>query len=491
MPVTDEQNVIIGFKPTPGSIVSVQAYAGSGKTFTLKEFADANPSLKILYIVFNKAIKDDAKKKFPKNVECKTSHGLAVTRYKHFAHKYRQFISVSEYRAMMGEDDWRVVKLAINGLTHFMNSDEHESTTEHVLKDLSKTDKISQSRLDQALRAAKRTWQMQSDPLNDAYCSPNTILKLFQLSNPALDQFYNVILFDESQDANPVTIDIVLRNNCCKVFVGDQHQVINRWRGAENALEIVEDHGAQVMRLTKSFRFGPLVAALANVVLSMKGETFPLVGLGSLDAIVEPSAIQDQNFYAIISRTYMGVIQSAYESIMWGKRVMWNGGISKYRLDELLDLHALKTGNIAAIKNNRITTEYGNWANFLEIAETTKDVDMVRAIKLMEVYADIPGMVETMRMNEARTEKEADLIVTTAHTSKGKEFDHVIINDDFPSIIEAVVMKKPREVIIDELNLLYVTITRTKKSVNINTSLMELLEEYRSRIERNVSVVII
>lgn len=44
MPVTDEQNVIIGFKPTPGSIVSVQAYAGSGKTFTLKEFADANPS---------------------------------------------------------------------------------------------------------------------------------------------------------------------------------------------------------------------------------------------------------------------------------------------------------------------------------------------------------------------------------------------------------------------------------------------------------------
>lgn len=170
---------------------------------------------------------------------------------------------------------------------------------------------------------------------------------------------------------------------------------------------------------------------------------------------------------------------------------MWNGGISKYRLDELLDLHALKTGNIAAIKNNRITTEYGNWANFLEIAETTKDVDMVRAIKLMEVYADIPGMVETMRMNETRTEKEADLIVTTAHTSKGKEFDHVIINDDFPSIIEAVVMKKPREVIIDELNLLYVTITRTKKSVNINTSLMELLEEYRSRIERNVSVVII
>jgi DNA transposition AAA+ family ATPase len=71
MPVTDEQNVIIGFKPTPGSIVSVQAYAGSGKTFTLKEFADANPSLKILYIVFNKAIKDDAKRNSQKTSSVK------------------------------------------------------------------------------------------------------------------------------------------------------------------------------------------------------------------------------------------------------------------------------------------------------------------------------------------------------------------------------------------------------------------------------------
>ena len=69
MPVTDEQNVIIGFKPTPGSIVSVQAYAGSGKTFTLKEFADANPSLKILYIVFNKAIKDENINDFPNEID--------------------------------------------------------------------------------------------------------------------------------------------------------------------------------------------------------------------------------------------------------------------------------------------------------------------------------------------------------------------------------------------------------------------------------------
>lgn len=491
MPVTDEQKVIIDFKPSPGSIVSVQAYAGSGKTFTLNEFALANPTLRMLYIVFNKAIKDEAKLKFPKNVDCKTSHGLATTRFKHFSHKIKHFISVSEYRTLMGEEDWKIVKLAINGLTHFMNSDEREITTEHVLKDISKTDKIPQSRLDQALRAAKRTWLIQSDHQNDAFCSSNTILKLFQLSDPALDKFYDVILFDESQDANPVTIDIVLRNNCCKVFVGDQHQVINRWRGAENALEIVEGHGAEVMRLTKSFRFGPLVAALANVVLSMKGETFPLVGLGKLDAIVEPTVIQDEKFYAYISRTYMGVIQSAYESIMYGKRVMWNGGIAKYRLDELLDLHALKTGNLAGIKNDRVLREYGNWANFHEIAETTKDVDMVRAIKLMENYVDIPGMVDTMRMNEAKTEKEADLLVTTGHTSKGKEWDHVIINDDFPLIMEAIMMKKPREVIIDELNLLYVTITRAKNSVNINTSLLELLEEYRSRVEKNESVVII
>ncbi|MEX6150779.1 3'-5' exonuclease [Providencia hangzhouensis] len=491
MAATDEQQRIIDYKAEPGSMVCVQAYAGSGKTFTLKVYADTHKDKKMLYLVFNKSIREEAEKKFPKNVECKTSHALAAARFKHYRHKTKLNIQVKEYRDLMEEEDWRVVKLAINGLSHFMNSADYEINTTHVLKDLGNIDIIPPSRVDSALRAARRIWKQQIDQESDVPCTNNTLLKLYQMSNPALDSVYDIILFDEAQDANPVTLDIVLNNKCAKLFVGDKHQMINRWRGAENALDVVEEKGASVLRLTKSFRFGPMVAALANVVLSMIGETHPLVGLGKLDEVCQPHEIAEHGFHAVISRTYMGVISSAYEAILMGKRVMWNGGIGKYNLGELLDLHAMKTSNYEAIKNPRVLTDYGNWANFQEIAETTKDTNMMRAIRLMENYVDIPGMVDTMRLNEARTHKDADLIITTAHTSKGMEWDNVILNDDYPSIIEALMMKKSKQSIIDEMNLLYVAITRTQSRININGSMMELLEQYNHRRERNESIIIV
>ncbi|NDL01318.1 3'-5' exonuclease [Photorhabdus bodei] len=491
MPATDEQQIIINYKATPGSMVCVQAYAGSGKTYTLKSYAEAHPEMRILYLVFNKSIREEAQKKFPKNVDCKTSHALAAARFKHYSYKSKINIAVKEYKDLMGEEDWRVVKLAINGLTHFMNSADYEITIAHVLKDIGDPDKIPSSRIDAALRAARQVWKQQIDPKSDVPCTSNTLLKLFQMSNPSLDQVYDTILFDEAQDANPVTLNIVLNNKCSKIFGGDVHQAINRWRGAENALGIVEEKGATVMRLTKSFRFRPMVAALANIVLSMKGEIHPLVGLGPLDEVAQPEEIAQNGFHAVISRTYMGVIQSAYEAIIRGKRVMWNGGIGKYNLDELLDLHAMKTSNYQAIKNPRVLSDYGNWVNYQEIAETTKDINMIRAIRLIESYVDIPGMVDTMRANEALTEKEADLIVTTAHTSKGMEWNNVIMNNDYPSILEALIMKKPKQAIIDEMNLLYVAITRTQESININNALMELLEEYKQRRERNISIALL
>ncbi|MDU9557910.1 3'-5' exonuclease, partial [Escherichia coli] len=148
-------------------------------------------------------------------------------------------------------------------------------------------------------------------------------------------------------------------------------------------------------------------------------------------------------------------------------RVMWNGGITKYNLDELLDIYHLKMMRLDLVKNKKILSDYGNWANYVDIAESTKDTNMNRAIRIMEEYIDIPGMIATMRSNEAKTEAEADLVVTTAHTSKGLEWNNVILNDDFASILEAIDMKKPKATIIDEMNLIYVAITRAKDRLSI------------------------
>ena len=79
MQLTEEQQRIIAYvkQMKRGDRLKVEAKAGSGKTSTLVEVAKANPDKRFLYLAFNKAIVNEAKGKFPKNVVVKTTHSLA------------------------------------------------------------------------------------------------------------------------------------------------------------------------------------------------------------------------------------------------------------------------------------------------------------------------------------------------------------------------------------------------------------------------------
>ncbi|MED0261854.1 UvrD-helicase domain-containing protein, partial [Escherichia coli] len=67
---TDEQSAIIHWQ---GQKLVVNAFAGTGKTSTLVQYALANPDSRMLYLAYNRAVRDEAERKFPFNVECKTS----------------------------------------------------------------------------------------------------------------------------------------------------------------------------------------------------------------------------------------------------------------------------------------------------------------------------------------------------------------------------------------------------------------------------------
>ncbi|MGL5188125.1 MAG: hypothetical protein ACRC7S_00545, partial [Cetobacterium sp.] len=79
--LTDEQLEIL--QNAKSGIISIDSLAGTGKTSTLIEWCKLHPNDKILYLVFGKAMSDEAKKMFKscKNVEVKTTHALA---YKSF-----------------------------------------------------------------------------------------------------------------------------------------------------------------------------------------------------------------------------------------------------------------------------------------------------------------------------------------------------------------------------------------------------------------------
>jgi superfamily I DNA/RNA helicase len=96
---------------------------------------------------------------------------------------------------------------------------------------------------------------------------------------------------------------------------------------------------------------------------------------------------------------------------------------------------------------------FNTWADVQEYANADEGRDLKVMVKLLDSYGveAILGVCETS-CNEA----SADLIVSTAHKAKGREWGAVRLADDFRAPEEGNLPAK------SELMLLYVGITRAK-----------------------------
>ena len=74
--ITDEQQYAVDLAKA-GHSFKIAAFAGTGKTTTLRAIANAMQGKRGLYLSFNKATADEAAQSFPRHVECKTAHSLA------------------------------------------------------------------------------------------------------------------------------------------------------------------------------------------------------------------------------------------------------------------------------------------------------------------------------------------------------------------------------------------------------------------------------
>lgn len=73
--------------------------------------------------------------------------------------------------------------------------------------------------------------------------------------------------------------------------------------------------------------------------------------------------------------------------------------------------------------------------------------------------------LKAIKDRTVKKEQDADLILTTAHKSKGLEWDSVTILKGFIDLTKDDVEQ-------EEINLLYVAITRAKKRLNSRTTLV-------------------
>lgn len=492
---TDEQQEILDhdFKSNP--TLRVIALAGAGKTSTLKKLAEENANLRILYLAFGRDIRDEANATFPKaNVECKTSHQLAWS----FGSKYKDRLTgnlqMREVAAALSIDDWLVVKGTINTLTNFMASADKAINKRHLCKELlanaaKPNSKISKAKLGNTLFCARKLWEIMTDEESNFPVVHDAYLKLYQLSEPNLSR-YDMIMFDEAQDANPVTTDILMRQkNIYRVLVGDPHQQIFRFRGAENAMDDPALENAKSLFLTGSFRFSDHVASAANAVLKVaKGEDRKVRGLstkkdsiiteGEFDAFVASGNHKGQAL--ALSRTGAGVLENALDAMAKGNSVYWIGTPQGYGVNDLKNLFYFKNGELDKVSNKKLLFDYIDYDEYKTVADAANDYEMNKLVRLLEKYGDsVPALLSRIRANSTNTRSNADLVVSSAHRSKGLEAKFVTLNDDWPDIADPETMTQmSRETLIDEMNLLYVAASRAKEGLVPNQSLNHLMREY-------------
>lgn len=462
---TSEQTAII---ESDVDLLVVDARSGSGKTYTLVEYAKARPNESMIYLAFNKSIKDDAAKKFPSNVKCYSTHGLAFPKFgSQFQGKLFE-PKATHISKLLGIDVVSAGRvLAI--VNHYMTTAASHIEPEHVFAIVPNANGQTVS---QAIALANQAWEAMTDPKNKSVpCPHDAYLKCYQLSNPIIRA--DVILFDESQDSNAVILDIVLKQKARKVLVGDKNQAIYGFRGAVNALAQVE--ADLRLNLTTSFRFGEGIAAVASALLQdWAGAKKAITGSGKYETVF---SVDKQHPYAYLARTNGNLFGEAVSLLRANRPFGYAGGVEGYRLDSILNVYFLYCGQKGKIRDPYIAS-FKDYPELKNYATELDDKELKSIMQIVDDYLhEIPTLIEQIKAKAVYPLTGGEVILATGHKSKGLEFLDVVLGDDFTDL-ETRKDPKTGKMIdpdVEEINLLYVAITRALRGIDLPIAVREWL----------------
>lgn len=469
MPLTEEQEMIAA---SSAQILKVNARAGSGKTFVLEEYANRRPRTQMLYLAYNRSIKEEAVKRFPKNVRCLSTHGLAFPKFgAMYQHKLKIGAPRASHVAKLLKCDLVSAGLVLNTLNNWIISADRRISAGHAI---AAAPNATPTVIQELASRAERVWAAMLD--RDSMDIPFThdaYLKCYANSNPVIQT--DRILFDEAQDANPVTVDIVLRQNAGKTIVGDRHQSIYQFRGAVNALESIR--ADESLDLTASFRFGSGIADLASgILMDWCGANKPIRGLGKYQT--EFYVPQDEP-HAIISRTNGSLFSEAVRQILENRPFGFAGGLDANRFDLILDTYHLYSGSRFRVRDQFLAS-FEDFALLKKYGDEIDDKEIKVLVRVVEEYGhDIPRLVAEIKSRALPNLDHAHVILATAHKSKGMEFDNVILSEDYTDLVckkdpETGQDVPPKE---SEVNVLYVAMTRARRRLSVPYVITEWLAE--------------
>ncbi|GFR04333.1 f-box DNA helicase 1 [Trichonephila clavata] len=510
--LTNEQIRILNHCFQPGQIIKIVALAGTGKTTTLIHLAQLYPQVKFLNVMFNKAVCEEAKKRFPPNVTCRTAHSLAYTVYGHrlrykLTTKIRahDLLPLLEHQSGCITQPQSYAKYVLRAIERFISSTDVELDLSHV--GAVEDNLFSEEEALKIWRDATQIWRKMIDRDNkEVKVTHDVYLKLYQLSKPRLVGF-QCLMVDEAQDCNPVIIDIMMSQNLPVIFVGDPNQQIYGFRGAKSALKNI--NSTHTYYLSKSFRFGPQIAYVASCFLDVlkPGQKEILVGSN------KPSRIDGraEGQYAIITRTNVQLFNEAFRICCQG-RIKPNepsvihgcfvGGLKSYGFDQMLDICKLissSSSNVAQI-SDKFIARFKTYKDLTSYAREVEDNDLLAKLDIVNQHGSrIPEFIRIIKEKCSHTMALANIIFSTAHKAKGLEFDTVCLTDDYPvapgidyrrrhyGIRLSVPGNNTSVVDLEETNIMYVALTRAKRSLVLPDKVLRVLLAAQEKFEYPVA----
>ncbi len=508
---TEEQAEILKAGVRDGlRCLKVKAGAGTGKTSTLKMLEEVLVG-QGQYTAFNSKLVAGSRGKFRK-ARCNTTHSLAFGSVgRLYAHRLGgQRVRSEQVARMLGLGDMTLeipdpdakpaegetgpvmkkrvlpagalagfIRRAVDKFCqsadrtikreHFRYIPGIDATTENGRRGHENNDKVKAH----LLPFAAAMWKDLKDPNGKMPFVHDNYVKVWQLGEgkdaPIINADY--ILLDEAQDTAPVVLDVLERQSALIILVGDDNQQIYEWRGAVNAMAAFE--GAPRCLLSQSFRFGQSIADVANSVLAGLDEPTELVmkGLESIPSRVllpalrqasapaggqaedggDPHSTSDCD--AVLCRTNACAVGTVLAAVGAGKKPHLVGGgaeVVKF-VKAARDLQEGRgTGHPELCC-------FESWLEVQEYVKTEDGEDLKLMVKLIDEFKVEPILNALEHMP---AEEDADLVVSTAHKSKGLEWSRVKLAGDFP----------PANRMGDsDRRLLYVALTRAQHLLDLRS----------------------
>lgn len=469
---TAEQTKVLEHVPEKGQMILVTALPGTGKTTVCEALIrkHAHPATcKMFFTMLSAKLAQEAKARLEKEcVECGTFHSMALGVMQNISAAVGVQLDVADLVE-------NVEKGVFITLETYWKSVDNELEWKHTPVMKTKRQSYSDAQRTRLLMLAKGVQaDMETGKRPVTHLAYLKMCSRHPLALSTIASMYDCIIVDEAQDVPPCFVALLVRLQpyCCIYLVGDPNQQIFSFSGAASAFAV---RGTHHFTLSQSFRFGPSVAHLANKVVHTCRETkdVPMPNIISehqehktliMKMITFEDMISSGQQFALICRINITILEHAM--ILIEHKVPFHvvgepaRAIVEYIVPWAMQYEAWNP-DARTILASTMRTKY-----YTRPEGGGKEV---AALNFAEKYQRRAFCFDDFGKYHVDDPNNAQVILVSAHQSKGMEFDLVVLADDYPDIFGTDPLPNQDE----ETNIIFVAMTRCKKHLILNKTLSE------------------